>query len=335
MIIYNGKVKRGDNIIVMWNDVDIHAYSEIYKIKAGVLDLYAFDNYGDAPQWLVDSMCDDYVRKALLKAEGKSGTIDYAESKRNVNTYYGVLATRDNDVCDSLDADLNFTNSKEKTFAEKRRDFWLNPYIAFWVTSYARALLMYFISRYPDAIVQYDTDSLYYIKSKGADLEKALHAYNTEIEKINRRKFRDKPNAEIFYSLGQWDFDDVYKRFLPLGAKKYIKEDNNGIHTVIAGLPKTAIPKEIEARGINEPLTYYNPIVRYVDGLSADIIIEHEFAHKFASVYCDTDKTEYIEITDGDGVTAFQEVGSYHAIQPIDFTLSLGIEYLQNILHLK
>lgn len=335
LVIYNGKVKRGDNIIVMWNDVDIHAYAEIYKIKAGVLDLYAFDNYGDAPQWLVDSMCEDYIRKALLKAEGKSNTIEYVETKRNVNTYYGVLATRNSDVCDSLDADLNFTNSKEKTFAEKRRDFWLNPYIAFWVTSYARALLMHFISRFPNAIVQYDTDSLYYIKSKGAELEKALHAYNAKIEKINRRKFKDRPNAKIFYSLGQWDFDDVYKRFLPLGAKKYIKEDSKGIHTVIAGLPKAAIPKEIEARGINEPLTHYNPIVRYVDGLSADIIIEHEFTHKFSSVYCDTDKTEYIEITDGDGVTALQEVGSYHAIQPIDFTLSVGVEYLQNILHLR
>ena len=335
LIIYNGKVKRGDNIIVMWNDVDIHAYGEIYNIKGGVLDIYAFDNYGDAPQWLVDSMCDDYIRKAILKAEGKSNTIDYAESKRNVNTYYGVLATRDNDVCDTLDADLNFTNSKEKTFAEKRRDFWLNPYIAFWVTSYARALLMHFIARYPEAIVQYDTDSLYYIQSKGAELEKALHAYNAEIEKINRRKFKNHENKEIFYTLGQWDFDDVYKRFLPLGAKKYLKEDNKGIHTVIAGLPKTAIPNEITARGIAEPLTHYNPIVRYLDTMSADIVIEHAFANKFASVYNDTDTTQYIEITDHNNKTVLQEAGSYHAILPIDFTLSVGVDYLKSILHIK
>ena len=335
LIVYNGKVKRGNNIIVIWNDVDINAYNEIYDIKGGCLDLWVFDSYRAAPDWLTATMCTDYINKALLKADGKQNTIEYAESKRNVNTYYGVLATRDNDINDALDIDLNFTNSKTKTFKEKVRDFWLNPYIAFWVTSYARALLMHFIARYPDAIVQYDTDSLYYIKSKGKELEKALLEYNADIEAKNKRIFKDNPNAPIFYSLGTWDFDDVYKRFLPLGAKKYIKEDSEGIHTVIAGLPKTAIPKEIESRGITEPLTYYNPIVRHIEGLTADIIIKHAFAGKFASVYDDRDTTEYIEITDHNGVKAMQETGSYHAITPIDFTLSIGENYLKSILHIR
>ena len=335
LVVYNGKVKRGENIIVIWNDVDINAYNEIYNINAGVLDMWVFDSYKPAPAWLVDTMCGDYINKAILKAEGKSNTIDYAESKRNVNTYYGVLATRDNDINDTLDVDLNFTNSKTKTFREKARDFWLNPYIAFWVTSYARALLMHFIARYPNAIVQYDTDSLYYIQSRGAELESALHEYNKNIEAINKRIFKNHPNAEIFYSLGTWDFDDVYKRFLPLGAKKYIKEDNSGIHTVIAGLPKTAIPKEIEQRGIKEPLTHYNPIVRHIEGMTADIIIKHAFAGKFASVYDDRGTTEYVKITDHNGETALQECGSYHAITPIDFTLSIGEEYLKHILHIK
>ena len=335
LVIYNGKVKRGENIIVCWNDVDIAAYKEIYNIDAGVLDLWAFDSYKRSPEWLTNTMCRDYVNKALLKAAGKSNTQDYAESKRNVNTYYGVLATRVNDVNDALDEELNFTNSKVKTFRDISRDFWLNPYIAFWVTSYARALLMHFISRYPHAIVQYDTDSLYYIKSKGKELESALLEYNKEIERKNRSRFRDHENKEVFYTLGQWDFDDVYKKFLPLGAKKYIKENDKGIQTVIAGLPKKAIPAEIEARGIKEPLDYYNPIVRYLNDLPPYIIVEHIFAHKFASVYDDTPTTSYIEVTDADGLTTMQEVTSYHAITPIDFTLSLGEEYLKKILHIK
>lgn len=335
MVIYNGKVKRGDNMLVIWNDVDIKAYKEIYDIKATCIDLWVFDGYARAPKWLTDSMCDDYINKANLKAQGLSNTQDYAESKRNVNTYYGVLSTRVNDVNDALDKDLNFINSKEKSFYQLARDFWLNPYIAFWVTSYARALLMHFIARYPDAIVQYDTDSLYYIKSKGHELERALLEYNAEILKINKRRFADFENPEIFYTLGQWDFDDVYKRFLPLGAKKYIKEDNSGIHTVIAGLPKSAIPKEIQERSINEPLTYYNPVVRYVEGMSPAIIIEHMFAKKFASVYYDTSNTEYFEIVDHKGHKAMQAQSSYHAITPIDFTLKMGADFLKYTLHIK
>lgn len=335
MVIYNGKVKRGENMIVIWNDVDIKAYKEIYDINATVIDLWVFDGYTRAPQWLLASMCDDYINKANLKAQGLSGTQDYAESKRNVNTYYGVLSTRVNDVNDALDKDLNFINSKEKTFAQLARDFWLNPYIAFWVTSYARALLMHFIARYPAAIVQYDTDSLYYIKSKGKELEQALFDYNAEILGKNKRIFKDFENPEIFYTLGQWDFDDVYKRFLPLGAKKYIKEDTEGVHTVIAGLPKSAIPKEIRERSIAEPLTYYNPVVRYIEGMSPAIIIEHIFAHKFASVYYDTPLTEYVPITDHNGKTAMQAQSSYHAITPIDFTLKMGVDFLKYALHIK
>ena len=335
LIIYNGKVLEGENMIVCWNDIDIAAYNEIYEINGGCLDLWVFDRYARAPQWLTDTMCNDYVNKALLKAAGKQNTQDYNEAKRNVNTYYGVLATRDHDVNDAVDGKLNFTNSKTKSFEKKARDFWLNPYIAFWVTSYARTILMHFISRFPDAIVQYDTDSLYYLRSKGKDLEKALNEYNAEILSINRRRFRNHPNREIFDTLGQWDFDEVYKKFLPMGAKKYIKQDDAGIHTVIAGLPKKAIPAEIQARGISQPLTYYNPLVRYINGLSPVVIIQHMFAHKFASVYNDDITTRYETITDYNGKTALQAVSSYHAITPIDFTLSIGVDFLKHALHVQ
>ena len=333
MVIYNGKVLRGENIIACWNDVDLAAYKEIYDMQGGVLELWVFDRYEKAPAWLTAAMCDDYINKANLKAAGKSGTIEYMESKRNVNSYYGVLAQKTTELNDEISVnDLNFKPSKIKTFREIQRDFYLNPYIAFWVTSYARAILMHFIAAHPHAIVQYDTDSLYYIKSKGADLEKELLQYNERITAINKRIFRER-NDTIFDSLGTWDFDEIYTKFLGMGAKKYIKQDSTGIHTVIAGLPKKAIPAEIEKRGITQPFNYYNPLVQYVKNTRNAIVIDHIFAGKFASVYCDRLDREYVEITDHTGAKHMQEVGSYHAITPIDFTLSMKIEYLQHALH--
>ena len=336
LIIYNGKVKSGKNLIVCWNDVDIKAYSELYDIKAGVLTLWKFDRYAPAPRWLLETMWGDYETKSKLKAENKHKDPDfkqlYDDSKRDVNTYYGVLATRLQNTYDALDECLQFISSKEKTFKQVKYDFWLNPYIAFYCTSYARATLMHFIARYPDAIVQYDTDSLYYIKSKGKDLEKALQEYNETILNKNKFIFRERDTKELFYSLGQWDFDETYEKFMGLGAKKYIKQVGDKIETVIAGLPKDAIPKEISERGINEPFNYYNPLVKWLKERDKNIIIDNIFAHKFASVYDDTAADTYAEITDYNGKMCKQEVSTYHAIVPIDFTLSLAIDFIRQII---
>ena len=331
LVIYNGKVYSGKNLIVCWNDVDIKAYKECYDMKFGVLTLWAFDGYKRAPEWLLKSMWGDYEKKSLLKIAKKSDTQEYADSKRDVNTYYGVTATRISDSFDAFDECLNFIPTKEKTFKQMRFDFWLNPYLAFWCTSYARSILMHFISRYPDAIVQYDTDSLYYVQDLGADLEKELQEYNAKIQHKNELIFRNHEHKDLFLSLGQWDFDEVYTNFLGLGSKKYIKQTGDTIKTVIAGLPKNAIPKEIEEKAIEYPFNYYNPLVKWFAKNEKDIVIKHCFTNKFASVYNDDAGTKQIEITDHLGNTSIQDVGTYHALVPIDFTLSLAIEFIKEI----
>lgn len=331
LIVYNGKIHYGENLLICVNDVDIAAYSELYDIRAGVLALWAFDKYAPAPPWLLSCLWDDYETKSLLKMRGLSGTQDYNDSKVRCNTYYGVLATRIQTTLDALDLEYNLTNASDKTFKDIKNNFWLNPYIAFYCTSYARAVLMHFIARFPDSIVQYDTDSLYYIRD-GNGLENALKEYNAEIERKNKMIFRDREHAAIFDTLGTWDFENVYKKFLGMGAKKYIKEDADGIHTTIAGLPKNAIPREIEERGIKDPFNYYNPLVKYMRELSNDIIIKHTFAHKFASVYGDDVNERTIKITDHTGRECEQVESSYHAIIPIDFTLSMAYTYIKHII---
>lgn len=333
LIIYNGKVFKGENIIVCWNDVDIKAYKELYKIKAAVITLWVFDRYATLPQWFLKPLWYYYGKKAELKNSGIKSGIEYDSSKRFVNSIYGVCATRVNDSYDTLDTDYNFKVGKEKDFDNIRKNFWLNPYIAFWCTSYARSVLMHFIARFPDCIVQYDTDSLYYIKSKSAELEKALSEYNNKIANQNHRIFRDFENPLLYETLGQWDFDDLYKKFLGMGAKKYIKQDETGdIYTVIAGLPKKAIPKEIKDKQVKEPFSYYNPLYKWIVESDNSIIIEHIFAYKFASVYDDSTECKYVEITDYTGKTALQKTGCYHAIIPIDFTLSMAKEYIDEIM---
>ena len=62
------------------------------------------------------------------------------------------------------------------------------------------------------------------------------------------------------------------------------------------------------------------------------IIIKHIFAHKFASVYGDDTTPKKMAITDYNGAVCCQDVSTYHAIIPIDFTLSMATDYLRHIL---
>lgn len=332
LTIYNGKVYKGKNIVACWNDVDLAAYKLLYDIDYNVLTLWFFDSYKPLSQWFLQPMWNNYEKKALLKARGEKDTIDYNNAKRDVNSVYGVCAQRVTEVFDTLDCNLNFMSSKETSFKKIKEKQWLNPYIAFWCTSYARALLMRFISQYPDAIVQYDTDSLYYIKAKGKELETALLRYNDDIMKKNGRIFNLHEHKQVFMDLGTWDFDDVYSHFLGMGAKKYIKQQGDEIKTVIAGLPKKAIPKEIQEKAIENPFNYYNPLVKWFKERDNSIIIKHMFAHKFASVYSDRLDTYYEKITDYTGKTTLQQIGCYHAIVPIDFTLSMAKEFIKQII---
>ena len=54
------------------------------------------------------------------------------------------------------------------------------------------------------------------------------------------------------------------------------------------------------------------------------------FAHKFASHYNDSPYEYKATITDYLGNTAQQVCGCYHAISPIDFTLSMKPEFLNH-----
>lgn len=328
-IVNNGKLLKAKNIVVAWSDVDEQSYNMAYDIKdMTVLCIWYFPwGYKKLPDWLIDNVIKDYITKSKLKATGYKDTVEYKDAKRDVNTYFGTLATRCEDIFDDFDALSWFMPSKEYDFSDLKYNTWLNPYWAFYITSYARQMLIERITTYPNAILQYDTDSLYYLPNKeGKELEKALKSFNAKTIEANKHRFKDIPDKEFLYDLGTWDFDKPYDNFICMGAKKYIKEHDNIIETVIAGLPKTAIPKQNKRYRIKHVFDYYNPILK-----ECDIIIKHMFVNKFASVYSDITTEKYTPIKDYKGETVLQPETSFHALAPIDFTLSVADDYLKQI----
>lgn len=331
-IINNGKIQYIENVKIMINNIDLSALLKVYNFTGFfILRCWYFTHKAKAPKFLLKCMNDDYLQKAVLKAKLKTlkkGTKEYFECERDlketkgdVNSYYGMCATKLYDCIYKFDdetKDIKET-ANDKEYQELRQKVWLNPFIAYWCTSYARKILIDLIAKYPDIIVQYDTDSLYYRDDmpESKDFENELLFWNKRKEMQNNGIF----NNENYSDLGQWDIDkDTFKKFKCLGAKRYLYETKDGfINPVVAGLPKQAFRDYAKKNNIDPFKIFEN-----------DLTLNKVDSTKLASVYCD-DEPKYIKITDYQGFTDIQEIGTYHALYSCEFTMKMAAEYLSII----
>lgn len=313
----NGKILKAQYIKVCWNDIDIQAYKKAYKIKIHkIYCMWYFDRYERCPEYLLKTLNHRYLQKWQLKQDGMEDTEEYNSAKRFVNGCYGVTATREH-ILELIFKDGQLDIGNVKTFEEIKDEFWLNPYIAFWCTAYARKILINFITKHPDSIIQYDTDSLYckYDPELFAEIEQ----YNTQIMEKNKALFTEK----AFSDLGTLEQKCIYDTFIACGSKKYITVKDGHIKCTVAGLPKSTL-EEMEKGGYS-----INDLIQIVSSLNMSVyIINNMYHHKLASVYDDTNDIKQVEITDYKGDTYLQTVTSYHALTPIDFTLAVSKDFM-------
>ena len=317
VIPVNGKVKIAFNANVIWNDIDLDTYKLAYDIE--ILEIYSiwyFEGYTHIPNYILDPLNNRYKDKCKLKKEGKKDTKEYIQSKRYVNGFYGMCSTKEH--YEEIFFEDGMTETIEnRTFLDLQKEFWLDPYIAFWTTSYARQILIAFITKYPDDIVQYDTDSLY-INSYNTDLLHEIEEYNKKIIALNKKLF---PNDEIMWDLGTFENtpDDRFDTFVPMGAKKYIKVHDGNITPVIAGLPKDTFENMIEkGYNVKKIITICKSI------FDKPFVIDNMFHGKLASKYLDDINEKNVKITDYLGNVYIQTYTGYHALFDIDFKLDIS-----------
>ena len=348
VIISNGKIAYGENLCICVNDVDLQALQQVYEITdIKLYRLWIFTQKAAAPLFLRKCMNDDYKLKQALKAAGQSKTLLYAETKASVNSYYGMTATRLYDCLYSYDETTEDIDDigAELTYSEARKRMWLSPYIAYWTTSYARSILIYFIGKYPELILQYDTDSLYYLtdtdssheihttKERLQQFEKELELYNLKIELKNSRLFK---NDKHFADLGTWEIDkDDYTGFKGLGAKRYLKEDADGLHPVVAGMVKKSFSNYVRSKHIDAFELFDNDMTldavvsdklasQYYDGILKTIIIDG----KEKKVPDHEAPPRLEKYTDYLGNTEVVEIGTYHALYDIQFNMKVSADYI-------
>lgn len=247
-IIDNGRVRACEYAEMVIIDIDYKIIKSKYAWDdVLIIDLWT-SRYGKLPDAITRVVKELYTLKTALKnVEGAEA--DYIAAKEDINSVYGMLATYplkpellfDMNLGEYYYQELTDQEIYEKLIANKKKAF--VPYQwGVWVAAIGRMCLQVAIditdspeSNY--AFIYCDTDSVKYIPNEYTETRlKALNDLIVSRSKANGAYAVD-PDGVTHY-LGEFEQDGDYMRFATIGAKKYIYEDNKGIHITIAGVNK-------------------------------------------------------------------------------------------------
>lgn len=246
--IDNGRIYEADMIELYVSEVDMHNINLIYNTeKIQCIEHWYFTKSSRAPKEMLDVMNDWYIKKTRLKpltkdshsndADYISNCKEYMRLKQLINSCYGMLVT--SLYFESYKYDTDGIKCEQVKYDDAKTTIF-NPYIGYWVTAYVRSRLIEVIAKFPDDIVQYDTDSLYY-NANNTDLEQYFNSINNEVY----NNIITKVAHSECHDLGQWDDDgDYINGFICLGSKRYAGEHYDGtVKITFAGANKKDILK--------------------------------------------------------------------------------------------
>lgn len=245
-VIDNGRVLEADYLETTVTEIDleiiIHEMSEEGYIK---ILRYFTARKARLPEPLRNEIMQYYKGKTELKGiEGKE--YFYMKSKNLLNSIYG-LTVQDpcKDVLQFADCQFEYENLSVQAMLDKYYDqVFLYYAYGIWVTALARLELRRALWTAGHQAVYCDTDSVKYIGEVDfTDLNKKLLDNSIKnsafaVDKKGNRRY-----------MGVFELDGTYKRFATLGAKKYVYEDDSGLHITIAGVNKKKGAVELQKAG--------------------------------------------------------------------------------------
>lgn len=311
-IIDNGRIRQADYITVALTELDYEIYTLFYQWDDIKIEKLYYTERGSLPGYLLSVLEEYYTMKNQLKKEGKFNTTEYALAKEMVNSAFGMCVTRMVEEDFHYDNDTNeWSKEPRKIIYDKEREkAILLPQWGVYVSAHARHRLLKMVHKIGSDVVYCDTDSIKMLNYEKH--EKLIDEYNAAIMNQNKEICKKRNlDYNLFYDLGCFDLetkDNQYRKFKTLGAKRYIYEDNSGLHTTIAGLPK---------KSLDEHCKHYNldPFDFFSDNMMVNI------SNKLTTHYNDEPHTD---IVDGELMEENTSVCLYH----IDFTMKVDKGYL-------
>lgn len=276
----NGRIISAYDVDVTLTNIDYHIFKKCYEVKnEQILNFEVSVN-----RYLNDSLVKYILQLYRNKTEFKNIPEKedyYMHLKQLINGMFGMAVTKDI-TDDIIFNDLNewkpiLLNSKR--FDEKIAKMKKAPSKIFttyqsgvWVTAYARRNLWTAITALDDDVVYCDTDSVKYI----GEHEDFFKNYNANIlKRIEERAnnlgltIDDYSPADKFgerHTIGFFDTEKPYERFITLGAKKYLVEQEELDETsktykkklklTLSGVKKSAVSSIKKMEDFKDGLTF-------------------------------------------------------------------------------
>lgn len=344
-IIDNGRIWRANEVTFVVNDVEFMSIAQAYNFdvqSTEVIACWEFEKYGRLPYYLLNVLNRQYEKKNVLKAQGKSGTLEYMFAKNKVNGIFGMTCTAlyldeyEIDDTGEIVPKRNEDGTKYKKDYDKAiKSVFLSPYWGMWITSYARSLLINFITKFPNCVIQYDTDSIFFRTDlpESSKLVEYIEKYNKDCIAFNNELFDNNPS---FVKLGTFEVDDyLLTDFKGLGSKRYMfrqfnpKEDKYEINTVVAGCRKGTIVDQFEFNtGLKAEENIDKVFDFFKDGLKIDKQHSKKLSSTYISDYYGADSI-YLYYKDRDGNAERIKLESAIVLKEVEFNMGLSDAHIR------
>lgn len=313
-VVDNGRVLSADKVVYVFNDIDWKIVKSEYVGEVEISQVY-IAKYGYLPQAFRDLVIDLFHKKTSLKnVNGQE--LNYMRSKELINSLYGMCAQNPvkPDVIYMDEPDQAFTLEDIVDIGEKLEKYNKKAFLLYawgcWVTAWARLKLKEMINIVGDNFVYCDTDSVkFLVRDDYNRIVARIEEYNQGLKElsISNKGYADDKKGITHY-LGVYEYEETYKQFKTLGAKKYAYTRQDGTFKItIAGVPKKA--------GAREMGTIKNFNVGFVFRNSG----------KLESVYNDSDYGTYYP---DDSSEHRIEIRSNVVLRESTYEIGLSLEYM-------
>lgn len=248
-------------IALTLTDIDFQIIKEQYTWDEMSISDFHIATYGYLPEALLSQVMAYFNAKTELKGKIKEAeergdeeeaanlAYLYAKSKNRLNGIFGMCYTNPVHNVISINEDGEWIEDTPE-IADALKKYWKsrNSFLVYawgvWITAWARRHLEdLFNALGQDKVIYGDTDSG---KAVDVDISK-IDALNAKVKALaNKRGAYCDYNGTRYY-MGVYEHENKVPiaKFKTLGAKKYVYEDEKGLHVTISGVNKKLGAKEL------------------------------------------------------------------------------------------
>ena len=261
--VINREDKENDRgyIALTLTDVDFQIIKEQYTWDDMSISDFHIATYGYLPEALLSQVMAYFKTKTELKdkikeadkrgdeEEASNLAYLYAKSKNRLNGIFGMCYTNPVHNVISINEDGEWIKDVPE-IAEALKKYWKsrNSFLVYawgvWITAWARRHLEdLFNALGQDKVIYGDTDSG---KAVDVDISK-IDALNAKVMALadKRGAYCDYNGTRYYMGVYEHENKIPIAKFKTLGAKKYVYEDEKGLHVTISGVNKKLGAKEL------------------------------------------------------------------------------------------